>query len=83
MSPENTRRIEYIEARRILLDALDALRPHLKAVVLVGAQAVYLRTAGRLERYQPFTTDAAPALTRRVCLGDPWGSPAKSTRRPT
>jgi hypothetical protein len=27
-------------------------------VVLVGAQAVYLRTAGRLPTYQPFTTDA-------------------------
>lgn len=51
-------RIEYIEARRVLLDALDAMQPHLDAVVLVGAQAVYLRTAGRIEGYQPFTTDA-------------------------
>jgi hypothetical protein len=62
MSPENTPRIEYIEARRVLLDALDALRPHLDAVVLVGAQAVYLRTSGRLEGYQPFTTDADVVL---------------------
>ncbi|MGI8632163.1 MAG: hypothetical protein ACR2NA_06380 [Solirubrobacterales bacterium] len=51
-------RIEYVEARRVLLDALDALRSHLDAVVLVGAQAVYLRTASRIESYQPFTTDA-------------------------
>ncbi len=51
-------RIEYVEARRVLLDALTALRPHLDAVVLIGAQAVYLRTAGRLPTYQPFTTDA-------------------------
>ena len=36
-------RIEYIEARRVLLDALSALRPQLDAVVLIGAQAVYFR----------------------------------------
>jgi hypothetical protein len=51
-------RIEYIEARRVLLDALTALEPHRRAIVLIGAQAVYLRTAGRLPTYQPFTTDA-------------------------
>jgi len=51
-------RIEYVEARRVLLDALTALSPHLDALVLVGAQAVYLRTSGRIETYQPFTTDA-------------------------
>ena len=49
-------RIEYVEARRVLLDVLSALRQQLDAVVLVGAQAVYLRTAGRLPTYQPFTT---------------------------
>lgn len=51
-------RIEYVEARRVLLDVLSALREQLDAVVLVGTQAVYLRTAGRLPTYQPFTTDA-------------------------
>jgi hypothetical protein len=51
-------RVEYVQARRALLDALTALRPHLEAVVLIGAQAVYLRTEGRLPGYQPFTTDA-------------------------
>ena len=51
-------RIEYVEARRVLLDVLGALSDHLNAVVLVGAQAVCLRTAGRIESYQPFTTDA-------------------------
>ena len=49
--------IEYVEARRILLDALTALQPHIDAVVLIGAQAVYLRCEGRLPTYQPFTTD--------------------------
>jgi len=61
-----TPRIEYIEARRVLLDALDALRSHLGAIVLVGAQAVYLRTAGRIEGYQPFTTDADSKAGRRA-----------------
>ncbi len=55
-------RIEYVEARRVLLDALTALQPHIRAIVLIGAQAVYLRTAGRLSTYQPFTTDADLAL---------------------
>ncbi len=58
----NEPRIEYVEARRVLLDALDALRPHLDAVVLVGAQAAYLRTEGRIPGYQPFTTDADVVL---------------------
>ena len=68
-------RIEYIEARRVLLDALGALSQQLDAVVLVGAQAVYLRTADRLPSYQPFTTDAdivldPSLLTDRPALGD-------------
>jgi hypothetical protein len=33
----------YVMARQVLLDALDALGPHRDAIVLVGAQAVYLR----------------------------------------
>lgn len=68
-------RIEYIEARRVLLDVLSALREQLNAVVLVGAQAVYLRAADRLPTYQPFTTDAdivldPSLLTDRPALGD-------------
>ena len=55
-------RIEYVEARRALLDALTALQSHVDAFVLIGAQAVYLRTAGRLPGYQPFTPDADLAL---------------------
>ena len=55
-------RIEYVEARRILLDALDAMRAHIDALVLVGAQAVYLRSEGRLAGYQAFTTDADVVL---------------------
>ena len=49
---------EYVAARRVLLDALVALEPHIDAVVVIGAQAVYLRTEDRMPSYQPFTTDA-------------------------
>ena len=31
----------YVLARRVLLDALEALDAHRDAIVLVGAQAVY------------------------------------------
>jgi len=34
--------LEYVKARRVLLDALVCLAPHADALVLVGAQAVYL-----------------------------------------
>lgn len=34
----------YVGARRALLDALEALGPHRAALVLVGAQAIYLHT---------------------------------------
>lgn len=33
----------YLVARRVLLDALEALGSHRDAVVVVGAQAIYLR----------------------------------------
>ena len=55
-------RVEYVEARRVLLDVITALTPHLRAVILVGAQAVYLRTEGRMAGYQAFTTDADVVL---------------------
>jgi hypothetical protein len=48
----------YAEARRVLLDALIALGPHARAVVVAGAQAVYLRTGGGDVAVSPFTTDA-------------------------
>ena len=35
----------YVEARETLLDAVEALGPHSNAVILVGAQAVYVHTA--------------------------------------
>jgi len=53
---------EYIAARRVLLDALEALGTHRKAVVLVGAQAIYLRVGPGDMAVAPFTTDGDLAL---------------------
>lgn len=47
----------YVMARRVLLDALDALGPHRDAIVLVGAQAVYLRVGDAALAVTPHTTD--------------------------
>ena len=52
----------YVMARRALLDALDALRPHLDAVVLVGAQAIYMHTGDADLAVAEYTTDADLAL---------------------
>lgn len=52
----------YVEARRVLLDALEALAPHLSAVVVVGAQAVYLRVGGGSLLTAPYTADGDLAL---------------------
>ena len=48
----------YLIARRVLLDALDALGEHRDAMVLVGAQAVYLRVGDADLALAPYTTDA-------------------------
>jgi hypothetical protein len=53
---------EYVRARAVLLDALDGLGPHRDAVVLVGAQAVYLHTGDADFATAPTTTDADLAL---------------------
>jgi hypothetical protein len=52
-----------IEARRVLLDALEALGDHRESLVLVGAQAVYLTTGEiDLSFSASFTTDADVAV---------------------
>ena len=56
-------------ARSALLDALDALGAHLDAVIVIGAQAVYLRTAGAAVAVAGATTDSDLAIDPRL-LGD-------------
>ncbi len=48
----------YVIARRVLLDALEALGPHRDATILVGAQAIYLHTGGADLAVAEYTTDA-------------------------
>ena len=61
----------YVAARRVLLDALTTLAPHGKAIIVVGAQAVYLRTGLNdvAIAIAPYTTDGDLALDPSL-LGD-------------
>ena len=56
---------EYVRARRALLDVLDALIEHRDAIVLVGAQAIYLHTGDANLTVAEFTTDADIAIHPR------------------
>ena len=62
---------EYVAARRILLDALEALAAHGDAFIVAGAQAIYLHTGmvALDESVSPYTID-----------GDPPGSSAGDQR---
>lgn len=57
-----------VVARRVLLDATTALSAHLDAIVLVGAQAVYLRTADADLTVAAYTSDGDLGLDP-VALG--------------
>lgn len=52
----------YVAARRVLLDALEALAAHREALIVAGAQAVYLRTGDTALSVAPYTTDGDVAL---------------------
>ncbi|HUQ60173.1 GSU2403 family nucleotidyltransferase fold protein [Lentzea sp.] len=62
---------EYVKARAVLLDALDGLGPHRDAVVLVGAQAVYLHAGAADFVTAPTTTDADLALVPGRLANEP------------
>lgn len=62
---------QYVSARKALLDALDTLAPHRKALVLVGAQAIYLHVGEADMAVAPFTTDGDIALDPRELGDDP------------
>lgn len=57
---------QYVEARRVLLDALQALGPQSAAVVLAGAQAIYLRTGPDALAIAEYTTDGDLAVDPAV-----------------
>jgi hypothetical protein len=52
----------YVAARTALLDALEAIGRHRGAVVLVGAQAVYVRAGASELAVAAYTTDADLAI---------------------
>jgi len=52
----------YILARRVLLDALVALGEHRDAIILVGAQAIYLRVGEGDLAVAPYTADGDLAI---------------------
>jgi hypothetical protein len=62
---------EYVAARAVLLDALEALGSHLENVVLVGAQAVYHHTGATTLNVPVMTTDADLALDTRLLSDEP------------
>jgi hypothetical protein len=52
----------YVAARRVLLDALEDLHDHRDAIIIVGAQAVYLRTGDANVGVAEYTTDGDLAI---------------------
>ena len=62
---------EYVLARRVLLDALEALEEHLASLILVGAQAVYFHTGDSSLNVPVFTTDADIAIDVRLLTAEP------------
>lgn len=63
---------EVVAARTVLLDALEALGSQCEAIVVVGAQAVYLRTEDvGIKGYAPYTTDADLALAPSRLADEP------------
>lgn len=61
----------YVEARRALMDALEALAPHRDSLILVGAQAVYLHTGEADIAVAPYTKDGDVAIDPRHLGGNP------------
>jgi hypothetical protein len=61
----------YNVARRVLLDALEALGVHLDAVVVVGAQAIYLRVGEADLAVAAFTTDGDLGIEPTLLANEP------------
>ena len=55
-----------IRARRVLLDVLETLREQRHAIILVGAQAIYLHTGDADLAVAPFTQDADLVLNPKT-----------------
>jgi len=60
-----------VEARAALLDAVAALEAHKDAVILIGAQAIYLRTGNAAFALAEATKDSDLAIDARTLGKDP------------
>ncbi|MGH3442150.1 MAG: hypothetical protein ACRDUY_08935 [Nitriliruptorales bacterium] len=60
-----------VRARSALLDALDALEAHRASVVVIGAQAIYLRTAAAPVALAEATNDSDLVIDPRLLDDDP------------
>lgn len=60
-----------VEARTALLDAVEALAAHKDSVVLIGAQAIYLRTGNAIFALAEATKDSDLAIDARTLGEDP------------
>ena len=71
MSPRGDSDSLLVQARSALLDALEALSEHRDAVIVVGAQAIYLHTGNALVALAEATKDSDLALDPRRLDDDP------------
>jgi len=58
-------------ARTVLLDALEALDEHRGALILIGAQAIYLHTDDAQVALPALTKDSDLAIDRRQLAAEP------------
>jgi hypothetical protein len=61
----------YVLARHVLINALEALADHRRAVILIGAQAIYLHIGEGDLAVAPFTTDGDIALDPAELADEP------------
>src|SRR5680860_1462671 len=71
MSPRGDSDNLLVQARSALLDALEALSEHRDAVIVIGAQAIYLHTGNALVALAEATKDSDLALDPRRLDDDP------------
>jgi hypothetical protein len=61
----------YVAARKVLLDAIEALEHQRDALVVAGAQAVYLQTGDSQLGIAPYTTDGDLAIDPSLLSDEP------------
>lgn len=62
---------QYVQARKLLLDVVEALGVQREAVILIGAQAIYLRRSSEEIAVAEFTRDADLAVVPRKLKNAP------------